>query len=46
MDFMVVRTKMKIQMAEHEERKEKAYHSAKLYKEQQANQDQAIQAGK
>jgi hypothetical protein len=34
MDFKVARTKRKIQIAEHEEwREKKAYHSAKLYKE-------------
>jgi hypothetical protein len=34
MDFKVAGTKRKIQIAEHEEwREKKAYHSAKLYKE-------------
>ena len=33
MDLKVARTKRKIQIAKHEEWREKAYHSAKLYKE-------------
>jgi hypothetical protein len=52
MDLKAAKTKRKIQIAEHKEWREKAYDSAKLYKEknqkmaQQANQDQAIQAGR
>jgi hypothetical protein len=52
MDLKVARTKRKIQIDELEEWREKAYHSAKLYKEKnqkmapQVNEDQAIQAGR
>jgi hypothetical protein len=49
MDRKAVGTKRKIQIAKLEEWRENAYHSAKLYKDnqkmaRQANQDQAIQA--
>jgi hypothetical protein len=48
MDLKAAGTKRKIQIAKLEEWREKAYHNAKLYKEnqkmaRQANQDQEIQ---